>query len=244
LALATVRGAICGKGEIMMPAATANLPRVVSQAEWQAAREALLVKEKEMTRAHDALNAERRRLPMVRIEKEYTFQGPDGPASLLDLFEGRRQLIVYNFMYGPDDDEPCSGCSMVVDNFGHAAHLHARDTSRVLVSSAPLEKIRPFQQRMGWTTPWYSSFGSDFNADMDATTEDGETFKLNVLLRDGANIYRTYYVDGRGVEHLGSVWTYLDLTPYGRQEIWEDSPPGWPQGEPYTWWRYHDSYTD
>ena len=221
-----------------------NLPPVVSASEWQAAREALLVKEKELTRAHDALNAERRRLPMVKVDKDYVFQGPGGPASLVDLFEGRRQLILYHFMFGPDWDEGCGGCSLFVDNMGHPAHLHARDISRVLVSRAPIEKIEAFNERMGWTVPWYSSFESDFNFDFGVSTEDGESFGLSVFLRDGDDVYRTYFMAGRGVEHLGSNWTYLDLTPFGRQETWEDSPAGWPQTEPYTWWRHHDKYDD
>ena len=229
-----------------------NLPPVVSPAEWQAARETLLVKEKEATRARDALAAERRRLPMVKIEKDYVFEGPDGQARLPDLFEGRRQLILYHFMFGPSQDEGCDGCSMVVDNVGHLAHLHARDTSFVLVSRAPLAKIEPFKQRMGWTVPWYSSFKSDFNYDFGVSPErprpteyqDGETFGLSVFLRDGDNVYRTYFTSGRGVEALGSNWSFLDLTPLGRQEEWEDSPPGYPQTPPYEWWRHHDRYDD
>ena len=218
------------------------LPRIVSRDEWLAAHEAFLAKEKEFTRQRDALNAERRRLPMVKIEKEYVFEGPEGEASLLDLFEGRRQLILYHFMFDPDWDEGCDGCSMVVDNMGHPAHLHARDTSRVLVSRAPLEKIERYKARMGWTIPWYSSFNSDFNTDFEVTTDEGETFGLSVFLRDGDDIFQTYFTNGRGVEYLGSNWSYLDLTPFGRQEAWEDSPAGWPQTPPYGWWRRHDQY--
>lgn len=218
------------------------LPRIVSRDEWLAAHEAFLAKEKEFTRRRDALNAERRRLPMVKIEKEYIFEGPNGQVSLLDLFEGRHQLILYHFMFGPDWDEGCEGCSMVVDNMGHPAHLHARDTSRVLVSRAPLAKLEAYKARMGWTIPWYSSFDSDFNIDFGVTTDEGETFRLSVFLRDGDSIYYTYFTDGRGVEYLGSNWSYLDLTPFGRQEAWEDSPAGWPQTPPYAWWRRHDEY--
>jgi predicted dithiol-disulfide oxidoreductase (DUF899 family) len=221
---------------------TSALPKVVSREEWQAARDALLIKEKEATRARDALNAERRRLPMVRIEKDYVFEGPNGKASLLDLFEGRRQLIVYHFMFDPSWDEGCKGCSMMVDNMGHPAHLNARDTSRVLVSRAPLAKIEPFKKRMGWTESWFSSFGSDFNYDFGVTTDEGETFGLSVFLRDGDNVYQAYFTEGRGVEYLGSDFSYLDLTPLGRQEAWEDSPEGWPQTPPYEWWRHHDRY--
>jgi predicted dithiol-disulfide oxidoreductase (DUF899 family) len=224
----------------------ASLPRVVSPAQWQTARNALLVKEKEATRARDALAAERRTLPMVRFEKGYVFEGPDGKASLLDLFDGRRQLIVYHFMFAPDVEgwpsAGCSGCSMFVDQIGHLAHLHARDTSLALVSRAPLANIEPYKERMGWTIPWYSSAGSDFNTDFGVTTDAGETFGLSVFLRDGDDVYRTYFTAGRGVEALGSVWTLLDLTPFGRQEDWEDSPAGYPQTPPYQWWRRHDEY--
>jgi predicted dithiol-disulfide oxidoreductase (DUF899 family) len=219
-----------------------NLPQVVSQDAWLAASAQLLAKEKEATRARDALAAERRRLPMAQIDKQYIFHGPDGPASLLDLFDGRRQLILYHFMYGPDEDEGCTGCSMFVDNIGHLAHLHARDTSLVLVSRAPLAKIAPFKARMGWDVPWFSSFGSDFNRDFGVTTDQGETNGLSVFLRDDDKIFRTYFTSGRGVEALGSNWTFLDLTPLGRQEEWEDSPAGWPQTRPYEWWHLHDEY--
>lgn len=214
-----------------------NHPQVVSAPEWQTALDALLKQEKEHTRALDALAAARRRLPMVRIDKDYAFEGPAGPASLLDLFDGRRQLIVYTFMWRGAEDF-CSGCSMFTDNIGHLAHLHARDTSLALVSRGPLAEITPFQERMGWTVPWFSSLGNDFNDDMGA----GDGFALNVFLRDGDDVYRTYFTTGRGVERLGSNWTFLDLTPYGRQETWEDSPEGRPQTPPYQWWRLHDAY--
>ena len=217
-----------------------NRPQVVSAQDWRAAREALLVKEKEHTRALDALAAERRRMPMVRIGDGgggYVFEGPDGPVSLLDLFDGRRQLIVYSFMW-LGGDTFCSGCSMFTDNIGHLSHLHARDTSLVLVSRGPLAEITPFRERMGWTIPWFSSLGTTFNDDMGA----GDGFALNVFLRDGDTVYRTYFTAGRGVERLGSGWTFLDLTPLGRQETWEDSPEGLPQTRPYVWWRLHDEY--
>jgi predicted dithiol-disulfide oxidoreductase (DUF899 family) len=230
------------------PQSTATLPPVVSPAEWEAARQALLAKEKEATRARDALAAERRRLPIVRIDKDYVFEGPEGKATLLDLFEGRRQLILYHFMFAPDvhgwPTAGCDGCSMFVDQVGHLAHFHARDTSFVLVSRAPLENIEPFKERMGWRIPWYSSAGSDFNRDFGVTTDRGETFGLSVFLRDGDDVYRTYFTNRRGVEALGSVWTFLDLTPLGRQETWEDSPEGYPQTAPYQWWRLHDEYGD
>jgi predicted dithiol-disulfide oxidoreductase (DUF899 family) len=223
-----------------------KLPPVVSPAKWRAARERLLVKEKAATRARDALAARRRRLPMVRIEKDYRFEGPDGKVALLDVFDGRRQLILYHFMFAPGVDgwpsAGCPGCSFFVDQVGHLAHMHARDTSFVLVSRAPLAKLERYRKRMGWTIPWFSSAGTDFNVDFGVTTDEGETFGLSVFLRDGQNVYRTYFTTERGVEALGSAWTFLDLTPLGRQEDWEDSPSGWPQTPPYQWWRRHDEY--
>jgi predicted dithiol-disulfide oxidoreductase (DUF899 family) len=219
-----------------------NLPEVVSHEEWQAAHAELLAKEKEATRARDALAAERRRLPMVRFDKDYVFEGPGGPARLPDLFDGRRQLIVYHFMFAPGapgwPDAGCDGCSMVVDNVGHLAHLHARDTSFVLVSQASVEKIEAYRRRMGWTIPWFSLAGNEFNADCGVTT----AFGLSVFIRDDESIYRSYFTTGRGVEALGSNWTFLDLTPLGRQEEWEDTPEGRPQGPTYEWWRRHDEY--
>jgi len=223
-----------------------RLPNVASQAEWLAASKELLAKEKQLTRQHDQLAAERRKLPMVKIDKPYVFEGPAGKASLPDLFEGRRQLIVYHFMFAPGVEgwptAGCPGCSMFVDQVGHLAHLHARDVSFALVSRAPLSRIQPYRKRMGWSIPWYSSADSDFNDDFGVTTPKGETFGLSVFLRDGDSIYRTYFTNARGVEALGPVWTFLDLTPYGRQEDWEDSPEGWPQTPPYEWWRRHDEY--
>ena len=217
------------------------LPQVVSPGEWLKAREELLVKEKDLTRALDALAAERRRLPMVRIEKDYVFEAPRGKASLVDLFEGRRQLIVYHFMFAPGSN-PCTGCSSFADNIGHLAHLRARDTSLVLVSRAPQAEIQPYKQRMGWTVPWFSSYGSDFNYDFGVTTEEGESFGLSVFLRDGETVYRTYFTTARGADRLRIDFNLLDLTALGRQEEWEDSPEGWPQTPPYIWWRKHDQY--
>lgn len=193
-------------------------------------------------KAGDALAAERRRLPMVEIDKSYTFEGPEGTANLLDLFEGRSQLIIYHFMFAPEWEEGCVGCSMLADNLGHSAHLHARDTSRVLISRAPLAKITPFKQRMGWTEPWYSSFGTDFNVDFGATVNGEELHPLTILMRVGDRIFRTYTTDDRGCEVVLNTFGFLDLTPLGRQEIWEDSPAAWPQTPPYEWWRHHDRY--
>jgi len=164
------------------------------------------------------------------------------------LFEERRQLIIYHFMFAPDVDgwpkAGCPGCSFFVDQIGHLSHLHARDTSLALVSRAPLANLLTYKRRMGWTVPWFSSSGCDFNVDFGVTNVDGETFGLSVFLRDADRVYRTYFTAGRGVESLGSTWTFLDLTPFGRQENWEDSPHGWPQTPPYQWWRRHDEYED
>jgi predicted dithiol-disulfide oxidoreductase (DUF899 family) len=227
-----------------------NFPDVVSEGEWEAAQEKLRAREKEAAKARDVLAAERRRLPRVLIDKDYVLRGPNGEASLPDLFEGRRQLLLYHFMFGPNQSEGCDGCSMFVDQVGHLAHLHARDTSFVLVSRAPVEKLEAYRKRMGWEIPWYSSADSEFNVDFGVSPErpqpdqhqDGEMFGLSAFLRDGDDVYRTYFTDRRGVEALGSIWTLLDLTPLGRQETWEDSPDGYPQTPPYQWWRRHDEY--
>jgi predicted dithiol-disulfide oxidoreductase (DUF899 family) len=179
---------------------------------------------------------------MVKIEKDYVFEGADGAARLIDLFQGRRQLIMIHFMFGPSWDEGCKGCSMGADNIGHLAHLHARDTSLVLMSRAPFAILQQFKQRMGWALPWFSSFGSDFNVDLGVTDGEEEKSGLSVFLAENNHVYRTYFTSGRGDEQAGSAWSYLDFTPYGRQEIWEDSPDGWPQTPPYVWWRHHDKY--
>jgi predicted dithiol-disulfide oxidoreductase (DUF899 family) len=219
--------------------AAPTLPPVVSAADWQAARAALLVKEKAATRTLDALAAERRRLPHVAFGDDYAFDGPDGEARLLDLFEGRRQLIVYHFMFGPEAAAGCTGCTMFGDQVSHLAHLHACDVSIAFVSPAPLERLLAYRERMGWSMPWYSlAAGSRFNADCGVSGG----FGLSVFIRDGDAVRRSYFTSGRGVEMLGSVWTFLDLTPLGRQEEWEDSPQGYPQTAPYEWWQRHDEY--
>jgi len=222
-----------------------SLPQVVSQEEWQAARDELLIEEKRMTRALDALAATRRRLPMVRFDAGYVFEGEDGEqATLLDLFEGRRQLLVYNFMLGPDSDvdTPCVGCCSFTDNVGNLAHLNARDTSYVLVARAPQAMIRQVKERMGWTLPWYSSHGSKFNFDVGVSSDRGEMFGLSAFVRDGDDVYRTYFTTARGVDRLRLDFNLLDLTALGRQEAWEDSPEGWPQTPTMQSLRRHDEY--
>jgi predicted dithiol-disulfide oxidoreductase (DUF899 family) len=235
-------------GEAGLVSMDMNLPPVVSPEEWKEAREELLVEEKKLTRARDALAAKRRRMPRMAVEKDYRFEGPDGEASLLDLFDGRRQLIVYRFFYEPTvkgwPEHGCPGCSMVGDQIAHPAHLNARDTTLAFVSRAPQPEIQRWKARMGWELiPWYT-VTDDFDADFGVDEWHG----TNVFLRDthagtGADqIFRTYFIDARGDEAMGSTWNYLDVTALGRQEEWEDSPHGYPQEPPYQWWNLHDEY--
>ncbi|MCT7356015.1 DUF899 domain-containing protein [Streptomyces sp. 15-116A] len=228
-----------------------SLPEIVSRAEWRTAREELLAREKALTRARDALNAERRRLPMVEIDREYVFEGGDGKATLLDLFEGRQQLVVYHFMFAPEWDAGCRSCSAFLDQIGHLAHLHARGTTFAAVSRAPYPKILPFKARMGWTLPWYASPAGDFNLDFEVTLErEGELVErpgLSCFLRDGGRVFHTYSTYERGLDGLGSTTSLLDLTALGRQEEWEEpkgraSALGAPAGSERI--RYHDEYDD
>ena len=199
-----------------------RLPDVVSREEWMAARKDLLAKEKAVTRARDRVNADRRRLPMVRVDKPYTFEGPDGTVGLLDLFDGRPQLVMHHFMYGPDWDEACSSCSSAADGIGRLRQLHVRNTTLVAVSRAPYPKLAAFRDRMGWTFPWYSSYGSDFNYDFDATLDDEELPGISAFLRVGEEVFHTYSTYGRGIEEFHNGYQYLDLTALGRQEAWEE----------------------
>jgi predicted dithiol-disulfide oxidoreductase (DUF899 family) len=224
------------------------LPRVVSESEWRASYESLFAKEKELTHQRDALAAQRRRLPMTRVEKDYVFEGPGGKVRLLDLFDGRPQLLLYHFMFAEGvrgwPEAGCPGCSMFLDNIGQytRVHLNARDVSFAVVSLAPLANLEAYRKRMQWTVPWVSSAANTFNADFGLTTPAGEQHGLSVFLRDGDEIFRTYFTTSRGLETVGTIWSLLDLTPRGRQEEWEDSPQGWPQSPPYQWWRRHDEY--
>jgi predicted dithiol-disulfide oxidoreductase (DUF899 family) len=211
----------------------------MSREEWLAARKELLVKEKELTRRRDALNAERRMLPMVEIDKPYVFAGPDGEAGLLDLFEGRRQLIVGHFMFDPSWEDGCPSCSAGADEVsqGLLDHLHSRDTTLAYVSRAPLERIERYKARKGWTFPWYSSHGSDFNYDFHVTLDpsvapaeynyrrveiEGEMPGTSSFLRDGDRVFHTYSNYARGAEMTGGSYYWLDLTALGRQEDWEE----------------------
>jgi len=213
-----------------------NMPPIVSPQEWEAARQELLVKEKELTRARDALAAERRRMPRMAVEKDYRFEGPSGPASLHDLFDGRRQLVLYRFFFEPGargwPERGCYGCSMMADQVSNLVHLNARDTTLAYVSRAPQAEIERWKTGMGWEQiPWYT-ITDDFDADFGVDEWHG----TNAFFRDGDRIFRTYFVNNRGDEALGSTWSYLDLTALGRQEEWEDSPEGYPQTPPYGWW--------
>ena len=228
-----------------------SLPHVVTRDEWLVARKELLAREKELTRARDALNAERRRLPMVRVDRDYVFEGPDGRASLLDLFDGRRQLIVRHFMFDPSWEDGCPSCSAGADEIspGLLGHLHVRDTSMVVVARAPLARIESYRARRGWTFPWFSSYGSDFNYDFQVTldesvapimynyrtrvelaqaglsVEDGQSIEMpgqSCFLRDGDSVFHTYSSYARGAEMIGGSYYYLDLTALGRQEDWEE----------------------
>jgi len=215
-------------------------PPTVSPQEWEAARQQLLGKEKALTHARDALAAERRRMPWLPVDKEYVFDGPHGTATLLDLFEGHRQLIVYRAFFEPGvfgwPDHACRGCSLVADQVAHLAHLNARDTALAFVSRAPQPDIHRMKARMGWTIPWYTltdRFDADFGVD--------EWHGTNAFIRDDdGNVFRTYFINNRGDEALGTTWSYLDMTALGRQEEWEDSPEGYPQNPPYEWWNWHD----
>ena len=239
-----------------------SLPEIVSRDEWLQARKELLAREKQLTRQRDALNADRRRLPMVEIDKDYFFEGPAGRASLLDLFDGRRQLIVYHFMFAPEWEEGCPSCTGYVDALGDLTLLHERDTSFVLISRAPLAKIERYKARRGWRWPWVSSYGSDFNYDFHVTLDEsvapveynyrtkadheqaGTSYYVegqqpieepgtSCFLRDGDRVFHTYSAYARGTEGLTDAYSLLDTTPYGRQQDWEDSPPGWPQRPTY-----------
>jgi predicted dithiol-disulfide oxidoreductase (DUF899 family) len=233
-------------------------PPVASREEWRAQRLQHLQHEKEVTKHRDRVVAERRRLPMVRIEKNYTFEGPKGKRSLGDLFDGKRQLIVYHFMFDPDAEKGCPGCTGYVDGLGDLSMLQQRDTNFVLISRAPLAKLEAYKKKKGWKWPWYSSFGSDFNYDFHVTLDEkvcpveydyrskaemiarnvpnpteGEEHGISVFFRIDDDVFHTYSAYARGTEGLTDSYALLDLTPYGRQEDWEDSPAGWPQKPTY-----------
>jgi predicted dithiol-disulfide oxidoreductase (DUF899 family) len=217
-------------------------PTAVSAEEWNAAREQLLVEEKQLTRARDALAAKRRRMPWLAVDREYRFDTPEGTKTLAELFDGRRQLVVYRAFMDPGvhgwPDHGCPGCSRVADQVAHVAHLNARDTTLVFASRATQPELDRIKARMGWEgIPWVT-ITDDFDKDHDVDEWHG----TNAFIREGDQVYRTYFVNARGDEAMGSTWSYLDITALGRQEEWEDSPEGSPQTPPYEWWNWHDEY--
>ena len=221
-------------------------PPVVSPQDWEAAHNQLLEKEKALTHSRDALAAARRRMPWMAVEKKYEFIGPKGKASLLDLFEGRKQLVLYRAFFEPGvfgwPDHACRGCSLGADQVSHLAHLNARDTTLAWASRAPQPDIARLKTRMDWHMPWYTitdTFDKDFGVDQ---WHGHNVFFHDPTQEDKDKIFRTYFINSRGDEAMGSVWSYLDITPLGRQEKWEDSPEGYPQTEPYKWWNWHDNY--
>lgn len=220
-----------------------STPPIVSAPQWQAAYEQLLVQEKEVLRAHDALAARRRRMPWLAVEQPYEFDGPKGTLSLLDLFHGRRQLIVYRAFFEPGvhgwPEHACIGCSMMADHVGNLAHLNARDTTLVFASRAPQADIARLKARTGWQMPWYT-ITDDFDADFGVHEWHGH----NAFVRNGDRVFHTYLINNRGDEVMGNTWSYLDMTALGRQEGWEDSPRGYPQTKPYEWWDWHDAYAE
>jgi predicted dithiol-disulfide oxidoreductase (DUF899 family) len=244
-------------------------PDVVTYDEWLAARKALLVKEKAFTRQRDELAADRRRLPMVEIEADYRFEGPGGEATLLDLFEGRDQLLVYHFMWLADEHQGCPSCSFLVDNIGDLTHLHARNTTLVLVSRGPLDELMAYRARMGWKVPWYSSLGGMFNYDFHVTIDpavapveysfkdqaeleaenvawrdwSGEQPGTSAFLRHGDRVFHTYSSYARGGDLLIGTYNWLDLTARGRQENFEE-PPGRSDSPFMAWLHRHDEYPD
>jgi predicted dithiol-disulfide oxidoreductase (DUF899 family) len=218
-------------------------PPIVSAQDWDAALQQMRDKEKEVMRASDALAAQRRRMPWLEVEKEYTFEGPDGKLSLLDLFDGRRQLIVYRaFIETGTGDWPehgCTGCSLMADHVPNLAHLNARNTTFVYVSRASQADLERMKAKMGWRHPWYT-MTDDFDEDFGVKDWHG----TNMFIRDGDRVFRTYFINGRGDEVFVNTWNFLDMTALGRQENWEESPEGYPQTPPYEWWSWHDTYAE
>ena len=216
-------------------------PPIVSAKQWKAAHQELLVKEKEFTRRRDALAALRRRMPWTQVEHRYEFESPEGTVSLVDLFAGRRQLIVYRAFVEPGvhgwPEHGCVGCSLMADHVGNLAHLNARDTTLVYASRAAQAELARVKTRMGWNIPWYTitdGFDVDFGVH--------EWHGTNAFIRDGDRVFRTYFINDRGDEAFVNTWSFLDMTALGRQETWEDSPAGYPKSPPYEWWDWHDEY--
>ncbi|MCZ8380638.1 DUF899 domain-containing protein [Mycobacterium sp. CPCC 205372] len=225
-----------------------HTPPVVSAQQWEAALQEMLVKEKELTRAKDALAAQRRRMPWMAVDRDYVFDGPDGEVGLLDLFDGRRQLIVYRAFVDPGlhgwPDHGCVGCSLMADHIGNLAHLNARDTTLVYVSRGSQADIARIKARMGWDIPWYTIVAEpDSGFDVDFGVHEWHGTNAFIRAGDtGDQVFRTYCINNRGDEAFVNTWSFLDMTALGRQETWEDSPPGYPQTPAYEWWCWHDEY--
>ncbi|AGB23750.1 hypothetical protein Mycsm_03452 [Mycobacterium sp. JS623] len=223
-------------------------PPIVSAQEWDAALKEMLVKEKEVQRARDALAAQRRRMPWTPVERQYTFDGPDGKASLLDLFDGRRQLIVYRAFIEPGTgdwpEHGCTGCSLMADHVPNLAHLNARNTTFVYASLASQPELERMKAKMGWQhIPWYT-MTDDFAKDFGVDEWHGTTAFIRWNDGAGDRVFKTYFINGRGDEVFVNTWNLLDMTALGRQEEWEDSPVGYPQTPPYEWWNWHDTYAE
>jgi predicted dithiol-disulfide oxidoreductase (DUF899 family) len=247
------------KTDVLSKQAKVAHPKIASRKAWLEVRKKHLINEKKLTKQKDKVNADRRRLPMVKIDKEYVFEGQEGKRSLRDLFDGRRQLIVYHFMFDPEWEKGCPGCTSYVDALGKLSMLRERDTNFVLISRAPLSTLAAYKKLKEWDVPWYSSLGSDFNYDFHVTLDEkkapreynyrdereldareaeayfrkGEQHALSVFFRIGDEVFHTYSTYARGTESLTDAYTLLDTTPYGRQEDFEDSPSGWPQRPTY-----------
>jgi predicted dithiol-disulfide oxidoreductase (DUF899 family) len=220
-------------------------PPIVSAQEWDDAHRQMLVHEKELTRARDTLAARRRRMPWMAVDKPYAFDGPTGRVTLLDLFEGRRQLIVYRAFVDPGvhgwPDHGCVGCSLMADHVGNLAHLNARDTTLVYASRAAQEDLERIKAKMGWYIPWYT-ITDEFDADFGCDQWHGTNAFIRTDDHGADRVFRTYFINNRGDETFVNTWAFLDMTALGRQETWEDSPAGYPQDPPYEWWSWHDEY--
>ena len=214
------------------------LPPIVDQQTWRAALDDLRKREKAATRELDAIAAQRRRLPMVQMP-DYTLIGPDGPVRLADIFDGRSQLIVYNHMWSDGAEWQCPGCTGYTSQFTRLEFLDSYDARFVIVTNGPIEEALAYKAKVGNKMDWYSSSQSSFSAGVDAAP--GEGFGLNVFLRDGDTVYRTWHTNGRGVEQLGHSFALIDVLPWGRQEQWQDSPDGWPQRPTYSGWAGSES---
>ena len=212
---------------------TNALPPVVDAESWQRELDALRTREKAATRELDAIAAQRRRLPMVEMP-DYTLEGEDGPVRLAEIFDGRPQLIVYNHMWFAGEEWQCGGCTGFTSQFTRLAGLDNFDARFVIVTQGPIKEALGYKRRVGNTMSWYSTANSPFGADVGAPPDAG--FGVNVFLRDGDTVYRTWHTDGRGTEQLSHLFGLVDLLPYGRQEEWQDSPQGWPQAPTYSKW--------